>query len=81
MTQDISATQDSDLLDLAPQEHTIPKGNIESSDENCEETDTHHPLGELLVQFQQLKNQFAGLKSTTYQSTSIAELTQLTDKL
>ena len=38
-------------------------------------------LAELLEQFWQLKDQFASLKSTTHQSTSTAELTQLTDKL
>ena len=54
---------------------------MESSDEYCEETDTHCPLAELLEQFWQLKDQFASLKSTTPQSTPTAELTQLTDKL
>ena len=56
MTQrDIPATQDSDPLDLAPLEHTMPRGDNESSDEYCEETDTYHPLTELLEQSCYLK--------------------------
>ena len=64
-----------------PLECTVLEGNNESSDEYCEETDTHHPLAELLEQFQQLKDQFASLKSTTYQSTSTVELMQFADRL
>ena len=64
-TEDVPATQNSDPLDLAPLEHTIPGGANESSDECCEETDTNHPLAELLEQFWQLKDQFTSLKSTT----------------
>ena len=64
-TEDILATQDSTPLDLAPPEHTMLEGDIESSDEYCEETDTLHPLAELLEQFWQLKDQFPSLKSTT----------------
>ena len=52
--EDVPATQDSDLLDLAPPEHAMPWGDNESSDEYCEETDTCHPLAELLEQFWQL---------------------------
>ena len=80
-TEDIPATKDSAPLDLAPPEHIIPKGDNESSDKYCEETDTHHPLAEFLEQFWQPKGQFASLKSTTPQSTPMAELMQLTDKL
>ena len=80
-TEGISATQDSDPLDLAPLEHTMPEGDHGPSDEYCKEPDTHHPLAELLEQFWQLKDLFASLKSTTHCSTSIAEVTQFTDKL
>ena len=59
----------------------MPKGDNGSSDKYSEETDTCSPLVELLEQFQQLKDQFANLKSTTPQSTPMAELMQLTDKL
>ena len=52
-----------------------------SSNEYCEETNTHHPLVDLIEQFQQLGNQFASLKSNTPQSTPTEELLQLTDKL
>ena len=38
-------------------------------------------MAELLEQFQQLKDQFACLKSTTHQSTSTAEQMHVTDKL
>ena len=59
----------------------MPRGDNESSDEYYEETDTYHPLAELLEEFQQLKDKFASLKANTHQSTSTAELTKLTDKL
>ena len=62
-------------------EHTMPRGDNESSDKYCEETDTSCPLAELLEQYQQLKDQFASLKSTTPKSTPTAELMQLTHKL
>ena len=77
--EDILDTQDSAPLDLVLPEHTMPKGDSESSGESCEETDTHHPLAELLEQFRQCKDQFASLQSTTDQSTSVAELMQLTE--
>ena len=80
-TKDVSATQDSPPQNLAPEEQPMPEGDDESSKEYCEETDTHHPLAELLEQFCQLKDQFASLKSTTLQSTPIAKLSQLTDQL
>ena len=67
-TEDDSATQSSLSLDLVTQEHPMPEGDNESSDECCEKTDTHHPLAELLEQFHQLKDQFASLNSTTSQS-------------
>ena len=79
--EDVPATQDSAPLDLAPPKHPMPEGNNKASDEYCEETNTCHPLAELLEQFWQLKDQFPSLKSTTHQSTSTVELTQLTDKL
>ena len=79
--EDVPATQGSHPLDLAPLEHTMPKGDDESSDEYCEETNIHHPLAELLEQFWELKDQLASLKPTTSQSTPLAELMQLTDTL
>ena len=81
VAEDGPASQDSVFLDLAPLEHPMPEGDIESSDEYCEETYTHCPLAELLEQFRQLKDQVASLKSTTPQATPAAELMQLTDKL
>ena len=55
-------------------------GDNESSNENSEETETHHPLAELL-QFQQFQNQLACLDSAIHPPTPMADLTQLTDKL
>ena len=52
--EDIPVTQDSAPLDLVPQEHTMPIEDNKSSDEYSEETDSHHPLAELLQQFCQL---------------------------
>ena len=75
MTQDVPATQDSAPLDLVPPQYAMPEGDNESSNEYCEETDTHCPLAELLEQFWQLKDQFASVKSTTSQSTLMADLT------
>ena len=75
-TEDILDTQDSTPFDLAPQDHPVPEGDNDSFNEYCEETDTHHPLTDLLEQFQQLKNQFAILKSNTLQSTPTEELLQ-----
>ena len=80
-TEDIPDTQDSTPLDLLPQDHPVLEGDNDSSDEYCEENDTYHSLADLLTQFQQLKNQFASLKSNTPQYTPIEELSQLTDKL
>ena len=57
------------------------EGDNETSDEYCEESETHHPLAEQLEQFHQPKGQFASLKSTAPQSTHTAELLQLRDKL
>ena len=79
--EEVPATQDSSPLDLMPQEDTMPKWDNESSDKYCEETDICHSLAELLEQLQQMKDQFASLKFTTLQSTPIAELMQLIDKL
>ena len=42
-TEDIADTQDSTPLDLTPQDHPVPEGANDSSDEYCEETDTCHP--------------------------------------
>ena len=50
-TEDIPHTQDSSHLDLIPQDHCVPEGDNDSSDEYCEETDTHHPLADVLEQF------------------------------
>ena len=79
-TEDVPATQNSPHLDLVQQEHPVPEGDNESSDEYSQETDTS-PLAELLEQFWQLKDQIASLKSTAPQSTTTTELSQLTDKL
>ena len=49
-TEDVPTTQDSDPLELLPPKHTMPRGENESSDKYCEQTDTHHPLAELLEQ-------------------------------
>ena len=80
-TEDIPDTKDSIPLDLILQDDPVPEADNDSSNEYCEETDTHHLLGDLLEQFQQLKNQFANLKCGTSQSTPTEELSQLTDKL
>ena len=77
-TEDASDTQDSPSLDLVPQDHPMPDRENDSSDEYCKETDNQCPLTDLLEKFQQLKNQFASLKSTTPQSTPREELSQLT---
>ena len=47
-TEDVPATKDSALLDLAPLDDTMPERDNESSDEYSKETDTYHPLAELL---------------------------------
>ena len=57
-----------------PQDHPVPERDNDSFDEYCEETDTCHPLDDLLEQFQQLENQFVNLKSNTPQSTPTEEL-------
>ena len=80
-TGDVSTPQESAPLDLAPPDHTMPRGDNESPDEYSKETDTHSPLAQLPVQFQQLQDQFASLKSATHQPTDMANLMQLTDKL
>ena len=64
-TEDIPDTQNSTPLELAPQDHPMLEEDNDSSDEYCEETDTCHPFADVLEQFQQLKNQFANLKSNT----------------
>ena len=80
-TEDIPDTQESTPLDLMPQDHPVLDEDNDSSDKYCDETDTCHPLDDLLEQFQQLKNQSASLKSYTHQSTPTEELSQLTDKI
>ena len=80
-TEDIPGTQDSMPLDLMQQDHPVVEGENDSSNEHCEETNTIHPLADLLEQSVQLKNQIASLKSTTPQSTPTEELVQPTDKL
>ena len=64
-----------------PPDHTMPRGDNESSDKYNEETDTHCPLAELLEQFWQLQDQFSSLKSVTHPPTHMPEFMQLTDKL
>ena len=54
--EDVPATQDSPPLDFAPQEHPMLEADNESSDEYCEETDTHCSLAEILGKFCQLKD-------------------------
>ena len=49
--EDIADTQDSTPSDLVPQDHPVLEGDSDSSNEYCEETDTHHPLADLLEQF------------------------------
>ena len=80
-TKDISDAQESTPLHLMPQDHPMLEKDNNSSDEYCEETDTCHPLANLLEQFQQLKKQFTSLKTSTPHSTPTEELSQLTDKL
>ena len=75
-TGDVPDFQGSTPLDLMPQDHSVPEGDNDSSDEYCEETDTCCPLADVLEQFYWLKNQ-----SNTPLSTHTEELLQLTDKL
>ena len=58
-TEDVTDTQDLTPLDPTPQDHTVLERDNDSSNEYCEETDTHCPLPDLLEQFKQCKNQFA----------------------
>ena len=50
-TEDVPDTQCSPPLDLVPQDHPMPDRDNDSSNENCEETDTFQPLGDLLELF------------------------------
>ena len=79
--EDIPDAQDSTPLHLTPQDHPMLEGDNDSSNEYCEKTETYCPLADLLQQFQQQKKQFASLKTNIPQSTSIEELSWLTDKL
>ena len=63
-TEDIPDSQDSNLLDLVPWDYPVLERDNYSSNEYCEDTDTCHPLAYLLVEFQQVKNQFASLNLT-----------------
>ena len=65
-TENIPTTKDSSPLNLVPQEHPMLERDNEWPDEYSEETDTCHPLAELLEQFCQLKDQIASLKSTIH---------------
>ena len=47
-TEDVPDTENSTPLDLMPQDLPVPEVDNDSSDEYCEETDTHHPLADLL---------------------------------
>ena len=76
-TEDIPNTQDSTSLDLMPQDHPVLEGDNDSSNEYCEETDTHCHLADLLQWFQQLKNQIISINSSTPQSTPLEEQLQL----
>ena len=80
-TKDIPDTQNSIPLDLVPQDHSVPEGDNDLSDEYFEENDTHCPLADLLEQIQQFKNHFSCLKTNTHQSTPTEERSKLTDKL
>ena len=68
-TEDDTDTKDLTPMDLTSQDHPVLEGDSDSSSEYCEETDTHHPLVDLLEQLQHLKNQYASLKFNTPQST------------
>ena len=57
------------------------KEDNDSSNEYCEEIDTHRSLADLLEQFQQLKKQFTSSKINNPHSTPTEELTQPRDKL
>ena len=80
-TEDAPAPNESASLDLVPPDHIMLRHDSDSSDEYSEETDTHHPLAELLEQFWQLQDQLAYLKSATHLPINTAELTQSADKL
>ena len=67
-------------MDLTQQDHPVPEGDNDSSNEYYEETDTCCPSADLLEQFQLLKNQFASVKSNISLSTP-TELMQLTYEL
>ena len=54
--EDISDIQDPTPLDFMPEDHHVLEGDNDSSDEYCEEINTHCPLADLLEQFQWLKN-------------------------
>ena len=41
-TEDVPDTQDSTPLDSMLQEHLVPKGDIDSSDEYCQETNCNN---------------------------------------
>ena len=58
-TEDTPDAQDSTPLNLIPQDHPMVEEDNDLSNEYCEETNTHHPLADLLEQFQQHKNRFA----------------------
>ena len=55
----------------------MPEESNDSSEEYCEETDTHPPLVDLLEQLTQLKKQFAISKTKTPQSIPTEEPSQL----
>ena len=47
-TEDIPDTEDPTPLDLMPQDHPVPEGDNDSSDEYCEETDNYYPFADYL---------------------------------
>ena len=55
-TEDVPDIQDTTPWDLMPQDYPVLEGDNDSSNKYCEETDTGHPLADLLEQFQQLKS-------------------------
>ena len=63
--EDVPAPQDSVSLGISQPDHSMPGWDSESPDEYNEETDTHHPLADLLEQFWQLQDWFSSLKSTS----------------
>ena len=76
-TEDVPVSQDTALLGIVPPDHIMSGRDNES----FEETETHHPLAELLEHLWQFQEQLTYFEPATHPTAHIAELTQLTDKL